>query len=179
MFLENDDIAEFLAEMETEEVISVENEVIEDDVLVENRPVVEPRVYNIGDAVVLSANAVNAAGSSIPDRYKSVKVYIRSVKNDCYGFSLNKTGRTSGFLVKSEYLTPYVENIAPKEEFKNYLVLIKADELNIKSKPDTASNTLKTIHRDGLFTIVGEHNGWGHLKIGGWIPLDQVRKLNA
>ena len=185
MFLENnEEIAEIIAEMErkaeavvVEEVEVPVEEIIEDDVLVEDRPPVEVRTYEIGDAVVIAKNAVNVAGNDLPDRYKGVKVYIRTIKNGCYGFSINKTGRTSGFLVKPEYLTPYVENAVIKEEFNSYLVLVKVDELDIKSRPDETSKTLKTIHRDGLFTVVDEHNGWGHLKIGGWIPLDTVKRI--
>jgi ribosomal protein L21E len=195
MFLENnEEIAEIIAKMEKEaEAVVVEEvevpveenikievpveEIIEDDVLVEDRPPVEVRTYEIGDAVVIAKNAVNVAGNDLPDRYKGVKVYIRTIKNGCYGFSINKTGRTSGFLVKPEYLTPYVENAVIKEEFHSYLMLVKVDELDIKSRPDETSKTLKTIHRDGLFTVVDEHNGWGHLKIGGWIPLDKVKRI--
>ena len=63
--------------------------------------------------------------------------------------------------------------------FKPYLILVKVDNLDIKSRPIESSNTLKTIHRDGLYTIIGEKNNWGHLKIGGWVPLDSVHKLGA
>ena len=39
------------------------------------------------------------------------------------------------------------------------------------------SKTLKTIRYNGLFTVIGEKDNWGHLKIGGWIPLYKVKKL--
>ena len=182
------EIAAIIAEMENEneEKINIhveenpetEERYFEDDILIENNPAVEVKTYNIGDPVVLSENAVNITGAEIPAKFKQVKVYIRTIKNGCYGFSLNKTGKTSGFLVKPEYINSYIKNQKPEKEFKSYLILVKTDELNIKSQPNETSKTLKTIHKDGLYTIVDEYNNWGHLKIGGWIPLDYVKKLS-
>ena len=154
-----------------------EEELIEDDVLIEDKAPVEVKNYNVGDMVMLTSNATDIAGNAIPSCYKNTKVYIRGMKNGCYGFSAKPTGRTSGFLVKPEYIIPYIEQQIIEEAFKPYLILVKVDKLDIKSKPMANSNTLKTIHRDGLYTVVGEKNGWGHLKIGGWIPLDSIKKL--
>ena len=194
----NKEIEEILAEMEAEETAPIEvittdlidpieeeaaeeieipAEEMEDDVLVADRFDAE-RTYNIGDAVMLSADALSPLGAEIPKRFKQVKVYIRSIKNGNYGFSINKTGKTSGFLVSSKYITPYVEEaLLAAKGFNPYLVLVKVEHLDIKSKPTSNSKTLKTIHRDGLYTIVDEKDDWGHMKIGGWIPLDCVRKI--
>ena len=161
------------------EIVVPEVELMEDDVLVEDKPAVEVRTYAIGDAVILASNAVSISGSNIPDKYKGVKVYVRTIRAGGYGFSTSKTGRTCGFLVNPEYLTPYTENAIAVNTFKSYLILVKTDELDIKSRPIATSKTLKTIHRDGLFTVVDEKDNWGHLKIGGWIPLDQVRKIGV
>ena len=155
-----------------------EEELMEDDVLVEDKAPAEVKNYNIGDIVMLTSNATDAAGNIISSCYKNTKVYIRGMKNGCYSFSTKSTGRTSGFLVKPEYIIPYAEKQIVEEAFKPYLILVKADKLDIKSKPMTNSNTLKTIHRDGLYTVVGEKNGWGHLKIGGWIPLEDTKIIN-
>lgn len=191
----DNEIAALIAEMENEEqkdetilleTVSADDEILpldtdaseeefEDDVLVEDRAPVEVKTYNIGDIVMLTSNATDAAGNTIPSCYKNTKIYIRGIKNGCYSFSTKPTGRTSGFLVKPEYIIPHTEKQIVEETFKPYLILVKVDKLDIKSKPMANSNTLKTIHYDGLYTVVGEKNGWGHLKIGGWIPLDDTK----
>ena len=163
---------------DAEEIVEItipEEELMEDDVLIENPYELEIKTYNIGDAVTLSANAVNISGSEIPDRYKQKKVYIRTIKNEHYGFSINKTGRTSGFLVNAKYLTPYTDEKIEIPEFDSYLIAIDVDALDIKSRPVQTSNTLKVAHKNDLYTIIEEKNNWGHLKFGGWIPLDKTR----
>ena len=196
----NDEIAALIAEFEKEdefdnivaevtepfvvedapevEIEVVEEEVIEDDVLVEDRPPVELPKFNIGDAVRLTPNATYLSGSAIPKEMFNSKLYIRQVKNDSYAVGIKTTGRIAGS-VKAEFVVPYVKEveqiIAP--EFNNYTISVRVSDLNVKSRPDVNSKTLKTIHLYGLYTVVGEKDNWGHLKIGGWIPLDSVKKL--
>lgn len=163
---------------DAEEIVEIaipEEELMEDDVLIENPYELEIKTYNIGDAVMLSANAINISGAAIPDRYKQTKVYVRTIKNEHYGFSINKTGRTSGFLVHPKYLTPYTEEKTNTPEFDSYLIAIDVDALEIKSRPIQTSSTLKIAHKNDLYTIIDEKNNWGHLKFGGWIPLDKTR----
>lgn len=151
-----------------------EPEIEEDDELVESM-VIEAPIFKIGDAVKLIPGATYATGGAIPNNLFNSKLYVRTSKNGNYGIGVKTTGRISGS-VAAKYLVAYSEEIKAKPEIC-YLVLIKADSLDIKSRPDPSSKTLKTLHRNGLFTVVGEKNNWGHLKIGGWIPLEQVKKI--
>ena len=150
----------------------INTEIIEDDVLVADRPKV---TFNIGDEVKLIPGATYASGGKIPDILFNTKLFVRQIKNGNYSIGINTVGKISGS-VKPEALVPYTKEIIA-DGFEPYLILIKEDNLAIKSRPDHASKTLKTLGFNGLFTVVGEKDGWGHLKIGGWIPLDKVTKL--
>ena len=182
-----EEIEEFLKEKEetpveevviiTEEEIPVVEEVIEDDVLIEDRPTVVIPKFEIGDAVKLVAGAKYLSGGEIPANLFNSKLYVRTIKNGNYGIAIKTSGRISGS-VEGKYLTEYS---TPKNETESeicYLVLVKASELDIKSRPTENSKTLKTIH-NGLFTVIDEKDNWGHLKIGGWIPLDKVKKIDV
>ena len=167
-----------LVEPATEEImveIEIPAEEMEDDVLVESKPVEEPK-FAVGDEVKLVAGAKFASGGSIPESLFNTKLYVRQIKNDNYAISSKPTGRISGS-VKPSSIVAYTKEEIVTDGFDPYLVLIRVENLDIKSKPIATSKTLKTIHFNGLYTIVGEKDGWGHMKIGGWIPLDCVRKL--
>ena len=175
------DIEAIFAEIEKkdeEPVIDIEEKieepVIEDDELVEN-VVIEAPTFKIGDAVKLVPGATYATGGVIPNNLFNNKLYVRTSKNGNYGIGVKTTGRISGS-VAAKYLVAYSEEIKVEPEIC-YIVLIKADTLDVKSRPVSDSRTLKTLHRGSIFTVIGEKDGWGHLKIGGWIPLDQVKRI--
>lgn len=178
------EVAEILAEADAEvaevfaPAVETEEEIIEDDVLVENKPEIPVPVFHIGDEVKLIPGAKYASGGEIPKNLFNSKLYVRTVKNGSYGIGIKTTGRIAGS-VEGKNLIAYTKEVPAAEPEIKYLVLIKAEKLDIKSRPEENSKTLKTIHKGGLYTVIGEKNGWGHLKIGGWIPLDQVKKIGA
>lgn len=71
----------------------------------------------------------------------------------------------------------YVEFIDIKS-FKPYTVKINTDVLNIRSEPSVSSTDVGNVHRDDVYTIVDESDGWGKLKSGaGWIRLDFTKVM--
>jgi hypothetical protein len=164
----------------TEEEIPVEIEVpaeeMEDDVLIENKPIEEPK-FEIGDEVKLIAGATFASGGPIPSNLFNTKLYVRQIKNGNCAISIKPTGRISGS-VKSTSLTKYTDFVEIEDDFDKYYILVKADSVDIKSKPTTNSKTLKTAPYHSFYCVIGEKDGWGHLRTGGWIPLDCARKLD-
>lgn len=172
------EVEEPTTEVIVEEIKVPEEEIIEDDELVENKPVNELPKFKMGDAVALVPNAKYTSGSPIPANLFNNKLYVRTVKENGYGIAPQTTGRISGTVAHKD-LIKYVENIQTvnNQPENIYLALIKDAEVNIKSRPDENSKTLKTIHRNGLYTVVGEKDDWGHLKIGGWIPMSSYKKI--
>ncbi len=150
------------------------DEIIEDDVLVEDRPPVEPLKFKIGNEVKLVPGATYDSGIAIPDSIINSKLYVRQIKNGNYLIGLQMTGRILGS-VKPENVIAYSAPMpVATDAIKPYLVFIQEDHLDLKSRPDVNAKTLKVLSKDGAFTVVDERDGWGHLKIGGWIPLDKT-----
>lgn len=85
--------------------------------------------------------------------------------------------------VKALLKTP-VQTPAPKPEaakpaaFVPYLVRITANKLNVRAGAGTGYKINTSVTKGGVYTIVGESNGWGKLKSGaGWISLHYTQKL--
>lgn len=83
---------------------------------------------------------------------------------------------------------PYVRDTAAWNTFKTslttdtpatgYLVKITADVLNVRKGPGTGYGIATTVKKNGVYTIVGESNGWGKLKSGvGWIKLSYTERV--
>lgn len=57
-------------------------------------------------------------------------------------------------------------------KFKPYKVLVTASALNVRSGAGISYPIMMQVHRNDVYTIVNELNGWGKLKSGaGWICL--------
>lgn len=172
--------------VETEEVVEIEvaedpeveipeEELMEDDVLVETIDV--NSFFKVGDAVQLVPGAKFAAGGNIPANLFNTKLYVRGIQDGRYSIGIRAAGRIAGSVAATS-LKPYVEHTITNESHINeYLIMVQEKELKVKSRPSVSSNTLKTIKKDELHIIIDEKNGWGHLKNGGWIPLDQTKKI--
>jgi hypothetical protein len=160
-------------EVEVEIVEIPEEELMEDDVLVEDIDI--NTFFKIGDAVKLVPGAKFAAGGNIPANLFNTKLYVRDIKDGRYSIGIRTTGRIAGSVHPSS-IRAYGESVSliDEEPFETYYISVNENSLDVKSKPTNNSKTLKTIYADDLYTVVGEKNGWGHLKIGGWIPLDQT-----
>lgn len=150
--------------------------VIEDDVLIEEQPAIKKPMLPVGAEVKVVPGAKYTSGIEVPDSILASKLYVRKVNGNEYFVGLQKTGRILGAL-KAEDVVEYTAPVISKNIIKPYKVLITAEKVDIKSRPDNNAKTLKTIVYDSLFTVVDEKDGWAHLKIGGWIPLDTVIKL--
>lgn len=171
----------FASDSDAEEIVEIEipeEELMEDDVLVADIDI--NSFFKVGDTVQLIPNAKFAAGGTIPAHLFGIKLYVRDIRDGKYSISPRSSGRMAGSVHPSSLRT-YVEKPANEEHllveeeiFKPYYVIIDAEQLTVRSKPIDNSKNLKTIYKDDLYTVVGEKNGWGHLKIGGWIPLDKT-----
>ena len=63
-------------------------------------------------------------------------------------------------------------------EFKPYLVKIVLAAINVKAEPDKNSKTTTVVHKNGVYTIIEEKNGFGLLKSGaGWLDLGGTKKV--
>lgn len=68
----------------------------------------------------------------------------------------------------------------PTPAFVPYKVRVIAGALNYRSGPGTQYKVNGVITDKGIYTIVGEENGWGKLKSGaGWISLKYTSRLDS
>lgn len=172
------DVATIVEEVMNDEVVAPEVN-IPDDVIVENEDGKIVAVYEIGDEVKIIPGSYYVSGVAVPSTILNSKLYIRQkISDDTYAVGIQPSGKIAG-AVKVDALVKYVPNMRMPDPEAAFLCLIATDSAHIKSRPDAASKTLKVVHKNGLFTILDEHDGWGHLKIGGWISMDCVKKLNA
>ena len=150
-------------------------EEIKDDVL--ENPNENIPTYAVGDAVKLAPNAVFTSGAVIPQSILNSKLYIRQVlANGNYSIGIKTTGRIAG-MVSGQYLMNF-EN-AQQQVFlaDAYAALVKANKVDVKSRPDARGNTLKTLKLNAMIIVVEEKNEWAHLQHGGWIPVQYLKKI--
>lgn len=169
---------ELTLDNDAEEIVEInvpEEELIEDDVLVETMLVPTP-TFNVGDEVMLTTNATFASGNTIPKSLFNIKLYVCAEKNGNYAVGQRRGGKVLGS-IKPEHLIPYETTTSIASDFKKYLILINEEKAMVKSRPEESSKTLITLPYNGLYTVIGEHNDWCHLKIGGWIPMSAVTKI--
>lgn len=66
---------------------------------------------------------------------------------------------------------------APTSKFP-YQVKITASALNVRAGAGTANRIKTVVHKNEVYTIVEESNGWGKLKSGaGWISLNYTQRV--
>ena len=129
----------------------------------------------VGDAIRLVPGAKYSVGTPIPARFFNVKLYLREIKkNGDYIFSTSPTGKVNG-TVKEKDVIPYVagDNLVPVK----YLVRTLFDT-EAKINPTDNSKVKYNLKAGRLYNIVEEKDNWGLLKVGGWINLDHVSKIN-
>ena len=140
--------------------------------------------FQVGDAVRIVSGAIWSTGSMVPKWLLPKTLYIRQIKsNGTIVVSTLKTGAVTG-VIKPEYLDKIssanpVTTTTPtsKPDFKNYLIIVIADSLNVRNGAGTQYKINTTIKKGQVFTIINERNGWGKLKSGaGWIYLDGYTK---
>ena len=76
-----------------------------------------------------------------------------------------------GYIVKTETVKTSVDEIEP------YTIRINTELLNVRKAPSLQAEVVTTVRRGGVYTIVGESNGFGRLKSGiGWIMLSYTER---
>ena len=163
----------------SDETTNVEVEIIEDDVLHSPEELSQAPTYAVGDVVQLASTATKfVTGVTIPAGLKNTKLYIKNVKTDRYGITTSPGGKLVGSVGIND-LIPYREENNSENVSRPYLIIVKKDNVEIKSRPDFTSRTLTTIHYNDLYTVIEEKDEWGHLKVGGWVHLDgiQVKRI--
>lgn len=158
---------------------------------VDNKPVENNKIESntsfcgkgIGTATALTSMNVRTGGSTsyqvlttIP---KGTKVEVLEISNGWYKIAW--PGASCGYAYVSnsnnKYFT-YVANPVNTTTSGTYLVRITASSLNVRAGAGTGHKINTVVHKNEVYTIVEEKNGWGKLKSGaGWISLKYAKKV--
>ena len=133
--------------------------------------------FKIGDELRLIPGSKYASGGTIPTWLFGAKLYLREIrKNGDYVISTKSSGPVTG-VVKPTAVVSWSTAVADPG-FTPYLVQINTDVLNVRAGAGTTFKITTQVKRNGVYTIIGEKNGWGKLKSGaGWILLDYTKKV--
>jgi N-acetylmuramoyl-L-alanine amidase len=157
---------------------------------VDNKPVENNKIESntsfcgkgIGTATALTSMNVRTGGSTsyqvlttIP---KGTKVEVLEISNGWY--KIVWPGASCGYAYVSnsnnKYFT-YTTNSASASGLP-YKVRITASALNVRAGAGTSYKVKAVVHKNEVYTIVDEQNGWGKLKSGaGWISLKYTKKV--
>lgn len=158
---------------------------------VDNKPVENNKIESntsfcgkgIGTATALTSMNVRSGGSTsyrvlttIP---KGTKVEVLEISNGWY--KIVWPGASCGYAYVSnssnKYFT-YTANPVNMTIPGAYLVRITASALNVRAGAGTGHKINTVVHKNEVYTIVEEKNGWGKLKSGaGWISLKYTKKV--
>jgi len=137
------------------------------------------KLYSSGKACLHTAKTKTAlnyrtgpsAGYKVKGTYKKGNtVYVIRTYN---GWSKLSTG----YWVKSSYLSKKI--IYPKtvSTFKKYKVKITASALNYRTGPGTSYKSKGSYKKGTVCTIVAVKNGWGKTSKGYWLKLSYTKKI--
>ncbi len=133
--------------------------------------------FKVGDAVRVMPGAKLANGKEVSKWVFDTKLFVRAIEDEEHiTLAKHTTGAITG-VFKLADLTEWHEDEMVTNDFESYVVRIAADVLKVYAGPGTNFKTIKELKRNYLNTIIAEKNGWGKLKIGGWIDLSETKKI--
>lgn len=133
-------------------------------------------LFKIGDAVKVVLGAKNSSGKEVSQWVYETKLFVREYRDDAVVVSKRTSGPITGMFNEAD-LVDWTEEMEVENDFAPYVVRITADSLDIHVGAGTNFKRSGELKRNYLNTIIGEKDGWGRLKIGGWIDLSKTKKM--
>ena len=130
--------------------------------------------FTIGSAVKLIPGSTFSAGNPIPEYYFNTKLYVIEFKpNGNFVLATTASGRPIGTVVPDAIID--YQALLPLNE-SSYLIKT-LEETEVKASPTIASATKDILPKDRLYNIIQEKDGWGLLRIGGWVDLSYTKRI--
>ena len=113
-----------------------------------------------------------AKGESVEVLEKFSNGWMRVIVKGKEGYTSNAGGKY--YQLKTESAAPST----PTNGSKEFNVQITASALNVRAGAGTSHKVTAWAHKNEIYTIVEESNGWGKLKSGaGWISLAYTKRV--
>lgn len=140
----------------------------------------QTQTFTKGQKVKLVSGATYADGSDIPSWLMDYTLYVRDIYNNGnIVISTLPKGAVTG-VVEPKYLVDINSSSSGSTAFSPYVVIITANALNVRSGAGSSYSITTQVHKNELYTIVGESNGWGKLKSGaGWLDLQYTERYDG
>ena len=134
-------------------------------------------MFKIGDVVKVMPNALFADGSEISQWVFDTKMFIRNIdeKENTATIARRTSGSTTG-TVNLNDLVMWMDEPAIDKNFESYIVYTSTDGVEVYNGPNLRTKKINELSKNSLRTIIGEKNGFGRLKLGGWVELTKVNK---
>lgn len=125
--------------------------------------------------------AVLVENAFIDNNSDLAKVKTAEGQKKC-GIAIAKAIASVRGLKQSTSSTAKKETTVKKETIEKskfpYRVKVTCSELNVRAGAETKYKVVTTVHKNDVYTIVAEKDGWGKLKSGaGYIKLSYTKKL--
>jgi hypothetical protein len=142
------------------------------------KPIESKEEFKVGDTVLFTGNTHYASADAATGKScKSGKVKIKKIYNlgkSKHPYCVQAISRSDstayGWVDEKD-----IDNIA---EFKSYRIKTIKKSTDVKDSPATKANTVTTLGKNEVYTIVEEKNGFGLLKSkAGWIDLSKVNRM--
>jgi hypothetical protein len=131
--------------------------------------------FKHGDIVEIIPGAKFVDGTSVPASQIGIKLFVRGIQSEttCSIGTQAAGGRALG-IINMDNLRFYEEI---SDDFNVYTILTTKDTLT-KESPNIFAKDKITLPKYGLYSIIGEENGYGRLvKNYGWVDLEEVRRI--
>ena len=142
--------------------------------------------FKVGNVIKLKDNVKDIYNKDFPKSMFNIVLVvtgIRGLNNDILMLSTSLNGPKMGFVnftnveFIAEKLDPEVETKVIR--FPKYICSVIADETNVYAAAGSQYKVVKVVKKYDLYTVIDEKDGWAKLKIGGWIKLEDIRKVKA
>ena len=130
--------------------------------------------FKVGEAVKVIPGAKLANGKNAAAWIFETKLFIREIKGDDAVLAKQTSGPISGTF-KIADLVDWVDEPVADTNFEAYVIRTIA-KTPVYVGASNSTKVIANYETNRLFTIIGEKDGFGKLKIGGWIELNKVVK---
>lgn len=131
-------------------------------------------VFKVGDAVRVTPGSKLSNGKNAAPWVFETKLFVRELKDDTVVLAKQLTGPVAGIFNEVD-LVEWTDKPIAAKEFETYVVRTVEDTI-VFAGAGAGFRTVAKYEKNRLLTVIDEKDGFGKLKLGGWIDLAKVAK---
>lgn len=131
-------------------------------------------VFKVGDAVRVTPDSKLSNGKNAAAWVFETKLFVRELKDDTVVLAKQLTGPIAGTFNEID-LVEWTDEPVVAANFETYVVRTVEDTVAFAGA-GAGFRTVAKYDKNRLLTVIAEKDGFGKLKLGGWIDLAKVAK---